>query len=640
MLGISKFFSLLVLLGLLLSTQSASAVSEPSINALDDQVFFALGPSGEELDQALANNYPEWANYQQNVSWYSEPVKVGKVVREASFQEEFALNSGVTLVTLGESLDWQLPSTTDVFSESLVVGETLTNLWSEWINPENEQIRAQYPEVSNGATYALYAFFDFDTVRLQAWQDSYQRLFGSYETQPAMSISSQSSASLEPFLARPFYDPSTSFYTVNSFFDHDYPRYEGEGEGHTDKLYRFDGLVMENAAFDPCELQLNCYSGHDAYDYNTGSGPKIRAAASGTVIDVFDSSGSVLIGHANGLYTVYMHLRAIYVQKDDVVQQGDDIGESGNTGLGHPPTDTETGAHLHFGVRYPDNVEKDIDPFGWWSLETDPWSIYDTLGNESAWLWKGDEKGDGYLTVDNRESQAQLFRKPETTEPPAPDIGWHRLTSGYQGEAWYTFMNKFTDTSAYWAIWGSTIEEPGEYIVRAYWPGDPNSSDQWQPSSNAQYTLYFHQNGVLQKTFLYGNQTVGANQFNALCKVELVGGDCPTDQIARFTFDQGATTLMLSNPALYDVSQHQKILFFDAVQWQQYTPPTPTPTSTPVPTTAVPPTSVLTLTPTATATSSNGVLTLQSIEPYYYVGWPQENVEFTCVPYQNEWPKM
>jgi hypothetical protein len=55
--------------------------------------------------------------------------------------------------------------------------------------------------------------------------------------------------------------------------------------------------------------------------------------------------------------------------------------------------------------------------------------------------------------------------------------------------------------------------------------------------------------------------------------------------------------------------------------------PTATSTYIPAPTTSP--------SPTATAASSGAVLTFQSVEPYYYVGWPQENVDFTCSPYQN-----
>jgi hypothetical protein len=145
---------------------------------LSDDVFFAFGPSGEELNQALANSYSEWANYRQDVSWYSEPVTIGKIVREASFQEKFSLNAEVTLVTLGESLAWKLPANQDLFSQSLTISERLVRLWDEYSHPDNEAIRARYPEVKNSATYALYVFFNYETQRLRAWCMTHQKLFG------------------------------------------------------------------------------------------------------------------------------------------------------------------------------------------------------------------------------------------------------------------------------------------------------------------------------------------------------------------------------------------------------------------------------------------------------------------------------
>jgi len=117
MLKNAKYLSLLFLLGLLLFTQQANAISEQSIKTLDDQVLFAMGPDDDELDQALADHYPEWANFTQSVQWSSEPAKVGEIVSEASFDEKFALNPAVTLTTLGTSLDWQIPPDGDLFAQ-------------------------------------------------------------------------------------------------------------------------------------------------------------------------------------------------------------------------------------------------------------------------------------------------------------------------------------------------------------------------------------------------------------------------------------------------------------------------------------------------------------------------------------------
>jgi murein DD-endopeptidase MepM/ murein hydrolase activator NlpD len=595
----TRLFSLLVVFSLLLSTQLVNAQSEQTMNVISDQEFRDLRTTPGKLDQVLTNNYPEWANYTQMVPWSTQPVKLGEIIVSVSHDEEsnLQINAAVTLVTLGDSLNWQLPSNTDIYLRSQEISTELNRLSFDWENPFDDSLRRQYPEVANSGTYALYAFFDYNLDRLQSWQQTYRGLFGEGLLQTTSADADLLEATgLEPFLALPFEHPETKFWTLNAFFDHQSPLYGDDTAPNI--LYRFDGELIQKdvpngiyVSLEECDQTLTgatCYSGHDGIDYDLdydpdSGGEPVLAAAAGTVIAWDKGSGTVTIQHANGLLTIYMHMSAVYVDPDDstknTVDQGDVIGEAGEEG-------NATGPHLHFGVRQPDNPKKDIDPFGWWSLDPDPWSTYPTYGQTSTWLWKGDEVGDGYLTVDNRESQAQFFLPPSSNPPESPQIGWHRLTTGYDGEAWYSFMHRLTDDlHKYWAIWGSTIEQPGEYVVQAYWPNDPDPNDEWLPASNAQYILYFHENGVLRKETLYGNQIVGANQFNPLCKIELGAGDCPADQIARFTFDQGATTLILSNQAGYDESQHRRILFFDAIRWQEYTAP---PTSTPVPTTPAP----------------------------------------------------
>ena len=97
-----------------LPTNTSTATLEPGIPpgcmihdedgklyVLSEKEFFAFGPSETKLDEVLVGNYPEWASFEQNVSWYSEPVRVGKIIEAASFREEYSLNPAVTLVTLG-----------------------------------------------------------------------------------------------------------------------------------------------------------------------------------------------------------------------------------------------------------------------------------------------------------------------------------------------------------------------------------------------------------------------------------------------------------------------------------------------------------------------------------------------------------
>jgi hypothetical protein len=104
-------------------------------------------------------------------------VTAGVVVAEASFQERFALNPAVTLVTVGVNLDWKLFIDGNLYWPSRSTGERLVHLWFEYSAPEHAALRADYPEVANAATYALYVFFDRDQAKLQVWCNTYQKLF-------------------------------------------------------------------------------------------------------------------------------------------------------------------------------------------------------------------------------------------------------------------------------------------------------------------------------------------------------------------------------------------------------------------------------------------------------------------------------
>jgi murein DD-endopeptidase MepM/ murein hydrolase activator NlpD len=90
--------------------------------------------------------------------------------------------------------------------------------------------------------------------------------------------------------------------------------------------------------------------GHNGVDIAGTPGTPILASATGRVI-VAKTGGynggygnMVIISHDRGIQTVYGHLRAVYVTQGQVVAQGQQIGELGNTGR-------STGPHLHFEVR-------------------------------------------------------------------------------------------------------------------------------------------------------------------------------------------------------------------------------------------------------------------------------------------------
>jgi hypothetical protein len=174
------------------TTSLPTATSEPAIPpgckivdekgqffVISDKEFFELRTHNKEIDLALANHYPEWARYTQNVSWDTEPVKISEIVNSASIDEErnVQVNSKVTLVVLGMSLEWNIPKNIDLYSTSEEINLNLSHLTLEWDKPGNESVQARFPRISNSATYALYVFFNYDKEKLKQFCDTYQRLF-------------------------------------------------------------------------------------------------------------------------------------------------------------------------------------------------------------------------------------------------------------------------------------------------------------------------------------------------------------------------------------------------------------------------------------------------------------------------------
>lgn len=94
--------------------------------------------------------------------------------------------------------------------------------------------------------------------------------------------------------------------------------------------------------------------GYNGVDYGAPVGTPVYAAAEGSVIvsrfrplsdPWFGGYGNyIVIEHPNGTQTLYGHLSAVYVAVGARVDQGQSIGEVGNTGH-------STGPHLHFEVR-------------------------------------------------------------------------------------------------------------------------------------------------------------------------------------------------------------------------------------------------------------------------------------------------
>ncbi len=98
---------------------------------------------------------------------------------------------------------------------------------------------------------------------------------------------------------------------------------------------------------------------HNGVDFGAGTGTPVYAAMGGKVaaIGSMTKNGKwygygrwIAIDHGNGLLTLYGHLSKQNVKKGEKVDEGEQIGLSGNTGY-------STGPHLHFSVFSSDSFE-------------------------------------------------------------------------------------------------------------------------------------------------------------------------------------------------------------------------------------------------------------------------------------------
>lgn len=94
---------------------------------------------------------------------------------------------------------------------------------------------------------------------------------------------------------------------------------------------------------------------HNGLDIAVPSGTRVKAAAGGKVVHSGWMNGfgyTVIVDHGRGVETLYAHNSKVSVAKGSMVNKGQVVALSGNTGL-------STGPHLHFGVL---QNEKPLNP--------------------------------------------------------------------------------------------------------------------------------------------------------------------------------------------------------------------------------------------------------------------------------------
>lgn len=103
--------------------------------------------------------------------------------------------------------------------------------------------------------------------------------------------------------------------------------------------------------------QLYIFGIHTGLDVATDQGDPVYAAEDGEVVLVEDQDyrvsllpSRVVIKHANGLVTVYLHMSRIKVKEGDKVKRGEVIGAAGGTPGTSGAGFFSTGPHIHFEV--------------------------------------------------------------------------------------------------------------------------------------------------------------------------------------------------------------------------------------------------------------------------------------------------
>ena len=87
---------------------------------------------------------------------------------------------------------------------------------------------------------------------------------------------------------------------------------------------------------------------HNGIDIAAPTGTPVMASNTGQVTlaaDLLATGKTIIIDHGWNIYSSYLHLNELFVEKGDSVTQGDKIGAVGSTGF-------STGPHLHWSISY------------------------------------------------------------------------------------------------------------------------------------------------------------------------------------------------------------------------------------------------------------------------------------------------
>jgi murein DD-endopeptidase MepM/ murein hydrolase activator NlpD len=444
---------------------------------------------------------------------------------------------------------------------------------------------------------------------------------------------------LRPFLeSKPFNQSYTEPLWINSFFDHKLPIHGGEriknipgdiGDLNREYVVDFLNMMIKDQIGVQCDFGTNCYSGHEGIDYQLSGKPVIAPADgvirfgneaddpsrkkddNGNILRNtckiwIDHDASVIKDNVYDFSTLYMHLSGIHDasldalnnpdrnpnhsrkwSNGDVIRKGEVIGTSGRDRCGGD----STGAHLHFGVATGSAKDRGVtrvfDPYGWWSIENDPWadsrldnSSFDIMyrPTPSLWAWSAPLKpakgtpgywGDGVeAQVDDMDASFQLFGS--YTRRLIPNNGYSAVLVDSNNDirpigsgSWRSssIVQETDSIKKNWAVWGLQVSANGKYRIQVHFPKLPSGLN---ATKNARYTIYIpNQDSQMRIVASSAINQQASNEWRDI-----------VDSSNNAVFDLNANTVVLVSLSDVTGASGESVLF-DAIRLKSETPVTP-----------------------------------------------------------------
>lgn len=150
---------------------------EEGIYILSRSQFDSSDPGGPiAINQILISRNPAWEDFQQYD--HGEMRTAGKIFHESAWGPNMGegVSPAILLITYGVELDWELPPYGALVAKVVLMRNLLFQDISEWNRGVIDQ--SQYPAIKNGASYALFRYFDGDQDILEKWCRTYIDVFG------------------------------------------------------------------------------------------------------------------------------------------------------------------------------------------------------------------------------------------------------------------------------------------------------------------------------------------------------------------------------------------------------------------------------------------------------------------------------